>query len=78
MGTGNEHTKVYLNNRLILGAHFKTGEGESFMVPLEKGFYPLRISYLHKKGGDDLQPVYLKTEGRDDFPLPANMLFSVK
>lgn len=78
MGAGNEHTKVYLSNRLILGAHFKPGGGESFMVPLEQGFYPLRINYFHKKNADDLQPVYLKTEGQDDFPLPANMLFSVK
>lgn len=78
MGTGNEHTKVYLNNRLILGVHFKTDEGESFMVPLEKGFYPFRINYFHKKNANDLQPVYLKTEGQEDVPLPAAMLFSGK
>lgn len=78
MGTGNDHTRLYLNNRLILGGHFKTGEGESFMVPLEKGFYPLRINYFHKKNEVDLQPIYIKTEGQEDVPLPTDMLFSRK
>lgn len=76
MGSGNDYSKVIIGDNMILGDHFIPGDGESFMVPLEKGFYPIRIEYLFRKGGGDLQPVYLKIEGKEEFPLPPEMLFS--
>jgi hypothetical protein len=30
--------------------------GKTFVVPLEKGFYPFCIEHLHRKGGSDLVP----------------------
>jgi len=76
MGSGNDYSKVYLGNQLILGNHFVHSDGEAYMMPLEKGFYPFRIEYFHKKGDNDLQPIYLKPENTDDFPIPSEMLYS--
>lgn len=74
MGGGN--FRVFLNDRLILGDHIISGIGQEFLVPLEKGFYPLRIQYLHTKGANSPQPLYLKPEGMEDFPVPSGMLYS--
>ena len=30
------------------------------MVPFGKGFYPFRVEYLHKKGGNDLEIAYVR------------------
>jgi predicted alpha/beta superfamily hydrolase len=76
MGDGNDYSKVYLNNQLILGDHFVHGDGDVYMIPLKEGFYPFRIEYFHKKGGGDLQPIYLKPEGIEDFPISTDMLYS--
>jgi len=46
------------------------------MVPLRKGFYPFRVEYMHRKGGSDLVPLYLKPEGQEDFPIPPEMEYS--
>lgn len=75
MGGGNDFSKVYLGDRLLLGNNYISGEGEGFMVPLDRGFYPIRIEYVHKKGGNNIEPVYLKPEGADDFPIASAMLF---
>jgi len=74
---GNDDSKVYLNRQLILGAVQGkiAGNEESYILPLEKGFYPFRIEYLRKKGGKELQPIYIKPEGREDFPITAEMFF---
>lgn len=76
MGGGNHLSKVYLNNMQVLGNDFVPGEGEMYLVPLEEGFYPLRIEYLHKNGDAPLSPIYLKPEGVEDFSLPSGMLYS--
>jgi len=74
---GNENSKVYLNGQLILGAVQGkiAGNEESYILPLEKGFYPFKIEYLRKKGGKELQPIYIKPEGKEDFPITEEMLF---
>jgi hypothetical protein len=76
MGGGNHHTKVYLNNQLILGQHFIIGEGEMYLAPLEAGFYPFRIEYFHKTGGEKLVPIYIKPEGDEDYAIPPDMLYN--
>ena len=75
MGDGNSYSKVYLNNGVILGNHFTKEDGDQYMIPMEQGFYPFRIAYFHKHGDDDLQPVYIKPEGVEDFPISTNMLY---
>jgi hypothetical protein len=76
MGKGNDHSRVFLNDRQVLGNHFIRDEGENYLVPLQAGFYPFRIEYFHKNGEGDLAPIYLKPEGKEDFAIPAEMLFS--
>ena len=71
---GGTYFRVYINNQLILGGH-NTGNGENYMLPLEKGFYPLRIEYLHKKDTDNLEPLYIKPDGIDDYPVPVEVLY---
>ena len=77
MGGGNDQSRVYLDNKLILGKHFIPGEGEMYIVPLEAGFYPVRFEYFYKEGKSKLAPVYIKPEGVEDFPIPADMLYSL-
>lgn len=75
MGNGNQHSKVYLNNRLVLGQNFIEDEGEFFLAPLEAGYYYFRIEYLHKKGDSGLSPIYIKPEGLEDYIIPLDMLY---
>ncbi|SEO95823.1 Predicted hydrolase of the alpha/beta superfamily [Mucilaginibacter gossypiicola] len=53
--------KVYLDNKVVIdldGLH--DGDIErSYIVPLKKGFYPLRIEYFQKEGGRKLELVYV-------------------
>ena len=72
---GGSHFKVWVGGQQVLGNHIDKF-GEAFMVPLKRGFYPLRIEYLHLKGGGAPTPLYMKKEQGDDFQVPSNMLFS--
>ena len=72
---GGRHFRATVGGRRILGDHIGSG-GESYMVPLAKGFYPLQVEYLHRTNGDGLEPLYLKPENIDDFPVPTNLLYS--
>ncbi|SHM03397.1 alpha/beta hydrolase-fold protein [Mucilaginibacter sp. OK098] len=76
MGDGNEYSKVFIGDTQLLGEHFVPENGEFYLLPLQKGFYPFRIVYVYKKGGGDLVPIYLKPEGIDDFPIAGKMLYS--
>jgi predicted alpha/beta superfamily hydrolase len=73
---GDGGSKVYLGTTLLIGNHYQEAYGETFMVPLKMGFYPFRVEYMHRKGGSDLVPVYLKPEGKEDFPIPQEMEYS--
>lgn len=53
--------KVYLDNKLIIdldGLH-DADINRSYIAPLKKGFYPLRIEYFQKEGGRKLDLVYV-------------------
>ncbi|WP_143306492.1 alpha/beta hydrolase-fold protein [Chitinophaga vietnamensis] len=76
IGSSNDYTKVSIGGKQVLGLHFKTGTGEHFLLPLEKGFYPLQIIYNYKKGGNDPQAVYIKPDAKEDYPLPLEHLYS--
>jgi hypothetical protein len=69
-------SRVYLGNLRVIGDLYDSGGGANYMVPLEKGFYPFRVEYFHRKGGRNLAPVYLKPEEKDDFPIPLELLYS--
>jgi len=55
-------SKLYLNNQLVIdndGLHGSSGGGKSYILPLQKGFYPFRLEYFQKDGGRALKLVYL-------------------
>jgi hypothetical protein len=75
MGGGNQDSKVWLGDMQVLGNHFIKNDGENFLLPLEAGFYPIRIEFLKKNGGAEIVPIYIKSEGVEDFPLDLETLY---
>ncbi|MCD9017606.1 alpha/beta hydrolase-fold protein [Parachryseolinea silvisoli] len=67
-------TKLYLGNRLLMqwdGGY--TRRADSYIIPLSKGFYPIRIEYLHKKEDFKLRLAYLtpsRIDTKDPQPIP--------
>jgi len=68
-------TKFYLGNKLLMtwdGGY--TRLNDSYLVPLQKGLYPIRIEYLHKKEDFKLKVSYLtpsRIDTKDPQPIPA-------
>lgn len=71
-----EGTSIYLSNQLIIGNNNVANFGERFIAPLDKGFYPFRVEYFHKKGGRSLKPVYIMPDGKNDYQIPLEVLYS--
>jgi predicted alpha/beta superfamily hydrolase len=54
-------SRLYINNQLLIdydGLHSVDG-GKSYILPLRKGFYPIRIEYFQQEGDRDLKLLYL-------------------
>jgi pimeloyl-ACP methyl ester carboxylesterase len=73
-------SKLYLNNRLLIrwnGSY--SNRTYSYIVPLEKGFYSLRLEYLHKNEDFKLKLAYV-TPGimntKNPIPIPVNLQYS--
>jgi predicted alpha/beta superfamily hydrolase len=69
------HSKVFVGDIQVIGDHFNSGGGESYILPLQKGFHRFRVVYFHRKGGRNLAPVYWKQETQDDSPIPLERLY---
>lgn len=68
--------KFYLGNQLLIdddGLH-DASANKSYILPLKKGFYPIRVEYFQKEGGSSLRLVYL-TPGmtNSDRPNPISI-----
>ena len=65
-------SKLYLNDKLIIdndGIH--PGEStRSYLAPLQKGFYPVRLEYFQKGENHMLQFIYMTPRGGDPTPVP--------
>jgi predicted alpha/beta superfamily hydrolase len=62
----NDGSKLFLGNKLVIdndGVR-STESAESFVLPLEKGFYPVRIEYFQKDDGSVLQLYYVEPDTR--------------
>lgn len=73
-------SKLYINNRLLIdhdGLH-DNNSAKSYILPLQKGFYPIRVEYFQKDGDYDLQLLYL-TPGISDIkkivPIPFELQY---
>lgn len=76
----NGGAKLSLGNQLLMnynGIH-NGGNYQTLIVPLAKGFYPVRIEYFQKNAEASLNLVYL-TPGRNDAtPVPVELQYAVK
>ncbi len=68
----NDGSKLFLADKLIIdndGVH-STESIKSFVLPLERGFYPVRLEYFQKDGSSVLRLFYLggETENASGFP----------
>lgn len=73
-------SKLYLNNQLLIRWNgSNSNRTSSYLLPLKKGFYPLRLEYLHKNEEFKLKlgyatPGSIKT--RNVIPIPVNLQYS--
>ena len=68
----NDGSKMFLGDKLIIdndGVR-STQSIKSFVLPLEKGFYPVRIEYFVKDEGSVFQLLYLEPESENAAPFP--------
>jgi hypothetical protein len=75
-----KNSKLYLGNKLLIqwdGNY--TRRGYTYILPLSKGFYPLRIEYLHKNEDFKLRMSYLTPSAMDTknlVPIPPDVQYS--
>lgn len=72
-------SKLYINNRLVIdhdGLH-SNDSAKSYILPLKKGFYPIRVEYFQKEGDADLDLLYL-TPGISDIKKLISVPFELQ
>ena len=58
--SSDDGSRLYLDGqKLIDNDGLQKGEFKSFIVPLKKGYYPLRLEYFQKDGDRQLRLVYI-------------------
>lgn len=65
-------SKLFLGNQLLInhdGLH-ANGNDRSFLLPLQKGFYPIRIEYFQREGGAGLNLIYVPPNIPEPRPAP--------
>lgn len=70
-------SRFYLGNKLLIDndeIHL-TEMTESFILPLEKGFYPVRLEYFQKEADPAIQLIYLKPGAEDPSSIPFKYLY---
>jgi len=70
------NSKVFLGGVQVIGDHYDSGGGESYILPLQKAFHSFRVVYFHRRGDRNLAPVYWKQETQDDSPISLERLYS--
>ncbi|MGZ3753059.1 MAG: alpha/beta hydrolase-fold protein [Mucilaginibacter sp.] len=75
-------SRLYLGNQLLIdydGLH-GNGKARSYVLPLAKGLYPVRLEYFQKDGGRDLKLIYLLPGSKQPHavPIPFNLQYSHK
>lgn len=73
-------SRLYLGDQLLInhdGLHSK-GNAKSYIVPLKKGFYPLRMEYFQKDGGRGFDLIYVTPNNLQPQPIPLEVQYSRK
>jgi predicted alpha/beta superfamily hydrolase len=67
-----EQARLYLGNKLLVTIHVENDslDNRSFVIPLDQGFYPVKIEYLHIVGDPNLRFTYMPP-AIDDIFVPA-------
>lgn len=70
-------SRFYLGNMLLIDEDrlHSSETTNSFIVPLKKGFYPVRVEYFQKDANPALQLIYLKPGAGDPTPIPYRYLY---
>ena len=72
--------KLYLKNRLLIdynGSH-SDKKSQTYLLPLKKGFYPIRLEYFQKEGSMDLRLGYFTPGSKEPMPIPTEIQYSKK
>lgn len=70
-------SKLYVGDQLLIDFDGIQGQKfQSYVVPLEKGFYPVRLEYLKKKGSQDINLMYLTPGSQGPVPIPLELQYS--
>ncbi|MEO5563058.1 MAG: alpha/beta hydrolase-fold protein [Chitinophagaceae bacterium] len=73
-------SKLYLANQLLINADGLHGSGniQSYIVPLDKGFYPIRVEFFQREGGMNLNLMYVvpSTNAPRPTQIPPELLYS--
>ena len=70
--------KLSLANQLLIdynGIH-TSGNFQSAILPLAKGFYPVRIEFYQKYANASLNLLYVTPESNDPKPIPLELQYS--
>jgi predicted alpha/beta superfamily hydrolase len=70
-------SRFYLGNKLLIDQDTicSSEMTRSFIIPLEKGFYPVRLEYFQKDADPSLQLIYLKPGAENPAPVPYRFLY---
>jgi hypothetical protein len=60
--------RLYIGDQLLIDIDVSRNQAgsKSFIVPLAKGLYPIRMEYLHKKGDRDFSLTYMAPEAPEN------------
>ena len=73
-------SKIFLGDKLII-EHDGAGVAESiktFILPLKKGFYPVRVEYLQKNESSVFQLLYVNMETGNATNYPFRLQYYLK
>lgn len=73
-------SRLFLGNKQIIdndGLH-SSESVKSFILPLKKGFYPIRVDYFKKNEDSNLQLLYLTPGTQNPTTIPFNLQFYLK
>jgi len=73
---GEPGTKLYIGDRLLMEIPAGSDNG-NFIVPLELGFYPVRLEYSHRKGGANIDFGYKLPDAVEGEGIPDSLMYYV-